>query len=127
MVKSKTMPKPYSSDIRRRVINCFKKGMKHQDISNKLDISLSTVRRYSVRYKTLGNVDVKNNIKTGRKGKINNIKDLQQFIRENNNLSLIDMAYKWGNISKSALHRAIISAGFSFKKSHGYIKKEMKS
>ena len=36
------------------------------------------------------------------------------------------MACKLGNISRSALQRTISKAGLSFKKSHGYIKNEMR-
>jgi transposase len=114
------MPKPYSYDLRKRVIKCFKSGIKYQDIADNFDLSLSTVKRYSFAYKMTGDVRVKSLVKTGRKAKIKDLDRLKDFVKENNNLSLIDMANKL-KVSKSALHRSIIKANFSFKKSHGYI------
>jgi transposase len=114
------MPKPYSYDLRKRVLKCFKKGMKYQDIADNFDLSLSTIKRYSFIFKTTGDARVKNSVKTGRKAKIEDLNKLKNFVKENNNLSLIDMANKL-KVSKSALHRSIIKSNFSFKKSRGYI------
>lgn len=114
------MPKPYSYDLRKRVIKCFEKGIKYQDIADNFDLSLSTIKRYSSAYKITGDVRVKNLIKTGRKTKIEDLNKLKNFVKENNNLSLVDMANKL-KVSKSVLHRSIIKSNFSFKKSRGYI------
>ena len=95
-------------------------------ISDKLDISLSTVRRYSIKYKTKGDLEVKKKVKTGRPEKIKDLEKLKEFVKENNKLSIVDMAKKLGNISKTALHKSIIKCGLTFKKSHGFIKNEMK-
>lgn len=114
------MPKPYSYDLRKRVIKCFNRGLKYQDIADNFDLSLSTVKRYSFVYKATGDVKVKNLVKTGRKAKIEDLNKLKNFVKENNNLSLIDMANKL-KVSKSVLHRSIIKSNFSFKKSRGYI------
>jgi len=119
------MSKPYSSDIRERVIKCLNKRMKYKNISRRLDLSLSTIKRYAKKYKNSGNIDVKNAVKTGRKSSIKDFNKLQEFIENNNHLSLEDMARKL-ELSKSSLHRAIIKLNFTFKKSRGYIKKEMK-
>ena len=123
---SKTMPKPYSPDIRQRVINCFKQKLKHIDICKKLDLSIATVKRYSAQYKKTGNLDVKKSSKNGSPSKVNDLSKIKEFVIKNNNLSLADMANKWGDISISAIHRAIKKANFSFKKSHGFILKEKK-
>ena len=119
------MSKPYSSDIRVRVIKCLKKKMKYKNISKKLDLSLSTVKRYARKYKNSGNINARKEIKTGRKPAIKDLHKLEEFVENNNHLSLEDMSLKLG-VSKSSLHRAIISIKFTFKKSLGYIKKEMK-
>jgi transposase len=114
------MPKPYSYDLRKRVIKCFKKKMRYQNIADNLDLSLSTIERYSALYKASNDIKVKNLCKTGRKAKIEDLYKLKKFVKENNHLSIVDMAHKL-KVSKSALHRSIIKAKFSFKKSHGYI------
>lgn len=109
------MPMPYSYDLRKRVIKCFKERIKYQDIADNLDLSLSTIKRYSATYKITSDLRVKNFVKTGRKSKIKDLCKLKNFVKENNNLSLIDMANKL-KVSKSALHRSIIKSNFVLKK-----------
>ena len=53
-----------------------------------------------------GDVRVKNLVKTGRRAKIEDLNQLKNFVKENNNLSLVDMANKL-KVSKSVLHRSI--------------------
>ena len=98
--------------------------MLHKDIATKLDISIRTVGRYYRKYKQTGNVEIKREVKTGRPEKIKDLEKLKEFVKQNNKLSIVDMAKKLGNISKTALHNAIIKCGLTFKKSHGYIEKE---
>ena len=78
------MPKPYFYDLGKRVVKCFKKGIKYQDIADNLDLSLSTIKRYSSVYKMTGDVRVKNLVKTGRKAKIGDLNKLKNFVKENN-------------------------------------------
>jgi transposase len=121
------MSKPYSLDLRARIIKCFELKIPHKQIAEKLDVSLSTIRRYSVKYKATGNLNIQKKVKTGRPEKIKDLEKLKEFVKENNHLSIIDMTKKIGNVSKSVLHRAIKRAGLSFKKGHGFIEKEMKN
>ena len=57
------MPKPYSWDLRERVLKRFKENVLHKDIASKLDISIRTVGRYYKKYKQTGNAEVKREIK----------------------------------------------------------------
>ena len=121
------MPKPYSLDLRERVLKCFKANILHKDIASKLDISIRTVGRYYKKYKQTGNLELKKEIKTGRPEKIKDLEKLKEFVKQNNKLSIVDMAKKLGNVSKTALHNSIKKCGLTFKKSHGYIESEMKN
>jgi transposase len=92
------MPKPYSLDLRDRVLKCFKENVLHKDIASKLDISIRTVGRYYKKYKQIGNIEIKKEVKIGRKEKIKDLEKLKVFVKENNKLSLINMAKKLGSV-----------------------------
>jgi transposase len=92
------MPKPYSLDLRDRVLKCFKENVLHKDMASKLDISIRTVGRYYKKYKQIGNIEIKKEVKIGRKEKIKDLEKLKVFVKENNKLSLINMAKKLGSV-----------------------------
>ncbi len=119
------MPKPYSEDLRQRVIKCLEEKMLLKNIATNLDLSMPTVKRYSSQYKKLGHLNVKKEAKTGRSARFNDLNEVVDFVKENNNLSLADMAQKL-NCGKSTLHRAIKKANLTLKKSRFSIKKETK-
>ena len=110
------MSKAYSSDLRNRVIKCFIAKMKHADIAKKLDISLITIGRYSIKYKKEGQIEFKKGAKKGRKPKLTDLMKLCDFVRENNHLTLTDRAKKWGKISYAAIQGSVKKAGLTFKK-----------
>lgn len=118
------MPKPYSSDIRKRVANSFKRNIRYEDIAKTLDVSLSTVKRYASIYKK--DKDINPRIRNKfRSSKIQDLKKFEEFVIRNNHLSLNDMSKKYDdNISAEGIRKAIKKIGYSFKKNSGYIKKE---
>jgi transposase len=116
------MPKPYSSDIRQRVAKYLSKKSKHRNIAKRLDISLSSVKRYAKIYKKDKSIKPLERKVSGRK--ITDLEALETFVKNNNHLSLSDMANKWKNISPEGLRKAIKNKlGYSFKKSLGFTKK----
>ena len=118
----------YSNDLRGKVIDLIKNGRQQKEVASLLKIDKSTVYRWNKRYNDTGTVNYISNYETGRKSKISPLEydKLQEFITANNRLSIHDMACKLGNISRSALQRTIYKMGYTFKKSHGYIRSEMK-
>lgn len=119
------MSKPYSADLRQRAIKCLATKMPLKDIATKLDISLPTVKRYSIQYKKFGHLNVKKEIKTGRPNKFTDLNKLSDFVKENSNFSIKDMANKL-DCGTSTLQRTIKKMGFTFKKNRFYIKNATK-
>jgi transposase len=62
--------------------------------------------------------------KSGRKRKIVDLVKFEAFIQENNHLTLHAMAEKWGGVSYRCIGSTLKRMGYTFKKNHGYIKKE---
>lgn len=73
----------------------------------------------------LGNADFKGYNTNQEKIKINqNI--LDNIIKNNPSLTLFEIAKRIGNVSDVTVLNSLQRLGYSFKKSHGYIKKGMK-
>lgn len=119
------MPIPYSNDLRKKVIDLIKQGKKRLEISELLSIDKSTIYRWYKRFKELNNVDFKGYNNNQDKIKINP-SILEKMIKDNPSLTLAEMAKKIGNVTDITILNTLRRLGYSFKKSHGYIKKETK-
>lgn len=116
---------PYSNDLRKKVINLIKQGKKQTEIAELLSIDKATIFRWNKRFKEFGNADFKGYHNNSDKIKIR-LEKLEKIIQNNPSLTLSEMAMKIGNVSDVTVMNCLKKAGYSFKKSHGYIKREMK-
>lgn len=116
---------PYSNDLRKKVIHLIKQGKQRSEISKLLSINRSTIFRWNKRFEEVGNVDFKGYNNNQEKIKIDqNI--LEKIVKNNPSLTLFEIAKELGNVSDVTVLNSLRRLGYSFKKSHGYIKKEMK-
>jgi transposase len=53
------MPKSYSNDIRKKVIECVKEGSTYKEVSKRFKVSLSAVGKWYQRYKEEGSWEQK--------------------------------------------------------------------
>ena len=114
---------PYSNDLRKKVINLINQGKKQTEISELLSIDKATIFRWNKRAKEFGNADFKGYHNNSDKIKIRPER-LEKIIKSNPSLTLAEMAIKIGNVSDVTVMNCLKKAGYSFKKSHGYIKNE---
>jgi transposase len=119
------MPKPYSNDLRLKVINLIKQGKKQTEISKLLQIDKSTIYRWYKEFKYTGSVKPKSYNQNQDRIKIN-LSKVEEIITKEPSLTLWQIARRVGNVTNVTVFNAIKKLGFSFKKSHGYIKNEMK-
>ena len=115
---------PYSNDLRRKVINLIKQGKKQTEISELLSIDKATIFRWNKRAKEVGNDDFKGYHDNSDKIKIRPER-LEKIIKSNPSLTLSEMAIRVGGVSDVTVMNCLKKVGYSFKKSHGYIKNEM--
>ena len=54
------------------------------------------------------------------------LEKLEKIIKNNPSLTLVEIATKIGNVSDVTVMNCLKKAGYSFKKSHGYIRSEMR-
>ena len=119
------MPIPYSEDLRIKVINLIKQGKKQTEISKLLQIDKSTIYRWYKVFKQTGNIKPRSYNKNQDRIKVN-LDKLEEIITKEPSLTLWQIARKMGNITNVTVLNGIKKLGYSFKKSHGYIKNEMK-
>ncbi len=116
---------PYSNDLRKKVINLIKQGKRRSEISELLSIDRSTIFRWYKRFEEVGNIDFKGYNNNQAKIKINH-NVLEKIIKNNPSLTLLEIAKEVGNVTDVTVLNSLRRLGYSFKKSHGYIKKEAK-
>jgi transposase len=116
---------PYSNDLRKKVINLIRQGKKQTEIAVLLSIDKATIFRWNKRAKESGNADFKGYHNNSDKIKIRPEK-LEKMIKNNPSATLAEMAIKIGGVSDVTVMNCLKKMGYSFKKSHGYIRSEVK-
>lgn len=116
----------YSNDLRNKAINLVVNGKEQSEVADLLNIDKSTIYRWYKRYKELGSPNYFEGYKTGRRSKISDINLLKREINKRPDISLHELASRM-NVSFMAIHRKLKKLGYSFKKSHGYTKSEIKN
>jgi transposase len=119
------MPVPYSNDLRIKVINLIKQGKKQTEVSKLLQIDKSTIYRWYKAFKHTGSIKPRSYNQNQDRIKID-LNKIEEIIIKEPSLTLWQIARKIGNVTNVTVFNAIKKLGYSFKKSHGFIKKEMK-
>jgi transposase len=125
----------YSNDLRNKVIELIKSGKKQTEIVKFLNISRSSVARWHSRYIKTGTASYMVNRKSLESNKINDLDKFKEFIKKYYDRSLLELQHLWSNyngnnrkVSYGTIYYVIVNKlGYTFKKSLGYIEKEMKS
>lgn len=104
--------KPYSKDLRIRVLESIKSGKTQVYTSIKYGVSTSAVNRWWKRYQESKEVMPKPRL--GSKGKID-LKKLTRYVEGNSDRSLEEIARVF-KVSASAIYRRLKQLGYSYKK-----------
>ena len=108
------MPKPYSKDLRIRVVNRVKESKElHQQIADNFGIGVATLRRWIQLYKETGSVEHKVPVVT-RPRKVD-YKKIQKFVEKNPDKTLKEIGERF-KISAFASHKIIRKLGITYKK-----------
>ena len=108
------MPRPYSKDLRIRVINRVKEDKElHQQIADNFGIGVATLRRWIQLYKETGSLDHKVPVVT-RPRKVD-YKKIQKFIEKNPDKTLKEIGTKF-KISAFASYKIIRKLSITYKK-----------
>ena len=108
------MPKPYSKDLRIRVVNRVKESKElHQQIADNFGIGVATLRRWIQLYKETGSVEHKVPVVT-RPRKVD-YKKIQKFVEKNPDKTLKEIGERF-KISAFASHKIIRKLCITYKK-----------
>ncbi|KKB96247.1 Transposase [Candidatus Arcanobacter lacustris] len=114
--------KSYSNDLRLRVIDQIKSGMKQKMVSQLFAVSINAVNRWWLRYKKEGSLVSK--IRGGSKGKLDPL-ELEKYVKSNPNQTLEEIGKVFG-VSDCAIHKRLKALGFRYKKKTLNIWKQIK-
>jgi len=113
--------KPFSEDIRIRVIRHIELGKSQASASLLFWVSKSAVSRWWIRYKQCGQVAAKP--KLGSKGKID-ISALKEYVTANPDKNLVEIGARF-KVSNCAIYKRLKALGFRYKKKPSPIWKQV--
>ena len=113
---------PYSSDLRKKVINYLNKGKSKKEVSEVFGLHRNTVSRWNTRYKKEGSYEAKKRL--GCKTRLN-YKKIELFVKNNEDAKLSDIGATFA-ISKGYAAVVLKKLGFSYKKKPFPIWKQVK-
>lgn len=123
------MPKPYSYDLRQKVISAIElDGLKKKEASELFNISRNTINLWLRRKAETGDFQALPNKPPGNNHKITDWEEFRRFAKANGDKTQKEMAVLWKDeISDRTISRALKKIGFTRKKRLMVIGKEMKS
>ena len=117
----------YSEDLRKKVIAVVEEGiLQLQEIAGLFRINVRTIYDWRKQFKETGTVKAKTGFHKGHGRKITDLDKFKEFVEANPDLTLKEMAQKWGNVSPKTIDRALKKINFTFKKNNSVIKNVMK-
>jgi len=106
------MPKSYSNDLRKKVIECVKEGSTYKEVAQRFKVSLAAVGKWYQRYKEEGKWEQR--IRGGAAKKIN-IEELRKYAELNSDMKLKEASKELG-VSVYTVSYWLKQLGFSYKK-----------
>lgn len=120
------MAKPYSYDLRSKVIEAVKRGKKKIEVSRFFKISRNTLDLWLKQEKETGDYKPKKPIIKGTKPKIEDLEKFGEFVAKNSGKTQKEMAQLWGdNISQQNISYACKKLGINRQKKTMVIKKTL--
>ena len=112
------MPKPYSYDLRQKVIQAIKlDGLKKSEASQLFNISRNTIDLWLKRQVETGDFQALPNLPPGNGHKIIDWEKFREFAKVHGDKTQVEMAQLWeGQISDRTISRALKKIGFTRKK-----------
>lgn len=122
------MPKPYSYDLRQKVIEAIElNGMKRTEASEYFNISRNTINLWLQRKAQTGDFQTKVREYQPKNRKITNWEKFRAFVETHGDKTQVEMAKLWdGEISDRTISRGLKKIGFTRKKRPTATVKEMK-
>ena len=109
------MGKPYSEDLRIRVLANIDSGSKICWIAKQFSISEKTIYLWRKHRKDRGHIKPITHYQKGHSHKITDIEAFRAFAVKNNSMTSGEMAHAWGNVGVTTIKNALRKIGFTRK------------
>jgi transposase len=122
------MTKPYSYDLRQKVIAAIESGkLNKSEASQLFNISRNTINLWFQRRADTGDIQAKPTSIPGQGQKITDWQKFRGFVEEHSDKTQAEIAQLWGDISTRTISRALKKIGFTRKKKPTATASEMQS
>lgn len=116
----------YSEDLRKTALNLIDGGKEVEDVAALLKISRASLFLWIKLRRETGSVAPKKDWRKGHGNKISDLEELKKFADENQGLTAVEMAEKWGDLTPKTMRKWLGRIGYTQKKRVTGTKNEMK-
>jgi transposase len=116
--------KMYSEDLRWRVVNAKKEGMKIDEIAEIFSVGVKSVNNWWKIYKETGDVKPGKRGHTGYGYKVPDLEKFKEFIEENQNLTQEELGKLWG-CGATTISNHLKKIDYTYKKRHGIMQRHV--
>jgi len=113
--------KPYSADLRQRVVQALQDGQTQPAVAQRFDLSLSSVQRYARKWRE--HKDLAPKPTRGRARTLSQVQQSQlgDLVRSRSDWTLQSLSHAWQqhsgqSLSVATMHRCLHRGGYSFKR-----------
>ena len=124
--KGEMMATPYSEDLRIKALDLIDGGKEVGEVVSLLKISRASLFLWLKLRRETGSVAPKKDWRKGHGHKIKDLEKLRNFADQNQGLTGIEMAKKWGDLSPKTMRKWLHYIGYTQKKRVTGTKNEMK-
>ncbi|BET38011.1 IS630 transposase-related protein [Spiroplasma ixodetis] len=115
------MSKPYSEDLRRKVIETYEsKNMKIKEICKVFNITRKTFFLWRKRKKETGNIKPILNYQKGHSHKIKDLDELKNYLEQNKDVTVQKVIEKFGDMTKETVYNYFKKLNYTYKNTFLY-------
>ncbi|MCM1002344.1 IS630 transposase-related protein [Wolbachia pipientis] len=111
------MPRPYSEDLRERVLKVVdEKKITMEEISKMFKIDRKTIYWWRKRREETGSIKPSSGYQKGHSHKIKDLDSFAKFLDENRDITVEKIIEKFGNICKDTVYNYLKKVNYTYKK-----------
>ncbi|BET37743.1 IS630 transposase-related protein [Spiroplasma ixodetis] len=111
------MPKPYSEDLRKKIIEAYEsKNMKIKEICKVFNITRKTLFLWRKRKKETGHIKPILNYQKWHSHKIKDLDELKNYLAQNKDVTVQKVIEKFGDMTKETVYNYFKKLNYSYKK-----------
>ncbi len=110
------MPRPYSYDLRIRVVRAVEKGLGVKEVSQTFGVHPDTITTWVARKEATGDVQAKTGYQRGHSHKIPDLTQFKTFVATQGDATVEELAEAWGGVGRMTIWRQLHKLGYTHKK-----------